>query len=139
MAADPRRAAHGKPDGGGVGVLTVDDQPVFLGVAREVIEATAGFASVGEASSGREALALLDRCRPQLVLVDVRMPEMDGIETTRRIKQARPDVVVVLISIEDAANCPTTSVGSGAVALVRKQDFGPSMLRSLWATHGTGA
>ena len=118
-------------------VLTVDDQPFFRDAARDVIGATPGFKAVGEACSGKEALAVVDELKPQLVLLDVRMPDMDGIETTRRVKAAHPDVVVVLISIEDTANVPAAAKTSGAAALVQKRDFRPSLLRSLWTVHGT--
>jgi two-component system, NarL family, invasion response regulator UvrY len=129
MAADPERA---RP----VGVVTVDDQAVFRSAAREVIEATRGFTNVGEATSGREALDLVDECEPELVLVDVRMPGMNGIETAKRIKSAHPGTVVVLISIEDPDNVPADARRSGAVALVRKKDFGPATLRDIWDVHG---
>ena len=119
-----------------VSVVTVDDQAVFRGVARELIEATKGFESVGEADSGEAALQLVDEVRPQLALVDVRMPGMDGIETSQRIKSKHPSTVVVLISIEDAANIPSGAADCGASDLVRKQDFGPAKLRDIWATHG---
>ena len=120
-----------------VAVLTVDDQAVFRAAAREVIESTPGFVNVAEASCGEEALGIVDELEPQLVLMDVRMPDMDGIEATRRIKDSHPEVVVVLISIEDTANIPAAAETSGAVALVRKQDFGSRMLRGLWIVHGT--
>jgi DNA-binding NarL/FixJ family response regulator len=121
-----------------VGVVTVDDQPFFRGAAHDVIHATPGFEPIGEASSGREALDLVKESSPELVLVDVRMPDMDGIETTRLIKAAHPDVVVILISIEDPSNIPTDAQTSGAAALVRKQDLKPSLLRDLWNSHGQG-
>ena len=75
--------------------------------------------------------------RPQLVLVDVRMPGMDGIETTQRIKERHPSTVVVLISIEGASNTPSGAADCGAAVLVRKQDFGPAKLREIWNKHGT--
>jgi len=121
-----------------VGVVTVDDQPVFLRAARDVIHATNGFTSVAEACSGKEALAVVAEHQPELVLVDVRMPGMDGIEVAELLKEAHPDVVVVLISIEDPAEVPASAFSSGAAALVRKQEFGPRMLRRLWVTHGAG-
>jgi DNA-binding NarL/FixJ family response regulator len=119
-----------------VTVVTVDDQQVFLTAAREVIDATPGFESVAEATSGEEALRAVDEHDPALVLLDVRMPGMDGIETSRRIKQDHPEVVVVLISIEDPSNLPATAESSGAVALVRKQDLGARLLERLWSAHG---
>ena len=120
-----------------VGVLIVDDQPFFRSAARAVLSALPGFAAVGEASSGPEAVAAVTAYAPDLVLLDVRMPGMDGIETTRRIKAERPETVVVLISIEDIAGVPAAASSCGAAALVRKQDFGPRLLRRLWASHGT--
>jgi two-component system, NarL family, invasion response regulator UvrY len=133
MASDAEQLTGG---GRSVTIVTVDDQPFFRCAARDVIEATPGFDAVGEACSGEEALGLVDELEPRLVLIDVRMPDMDGIETTRRIKAAHPEVVVVLISIEDTANVPPAAETSGAAALVRKQDFRPSVLRSLWVAHG---
>ena len=120
-----------------ISVVTVDDQAVFRAVARELIEATAGFESVGEAESGEAALAVVDEVRPQLVLVDVRMPGMDGIETSQRIKERHPSTVVVLISIEDAPNIPSAAADCGASVLVQKQDFGPAKLRDIWSVHGS--
>jgi DNA-binding NarL/FixJ family response regulator len=117
-------------------VLTVDDQAVFRGVARDVIEATAGFAACGEACSGEEALEAVERLEPQLVLLDVRMPGLDGIEVARRLTATHPETVVVLISIEELADLPSASQLAGSVPLVRKQDFGPRLLRALWAEHG---
>jgi two-component system, NarL family, invasion response regulator UvrY len=118
-----------------VRVLTVDDQPLFRGVARDVIEATAGFEPVGEAAGGAEALDAVERLAPGLVLLDVRMPGMDGIEVARRLRSSHPDTVVVLISIEEAVDLPWASELGDGVPLVRKQDFGPRMLRELWGRH----
>jgi two-component system, NarL family, invasion response regulator UvrY len=116
-------------------VLTVDDQARFRGVARDVIDATPGFEGVGEAVNGEEALRV-DRLAPELVLLDVRMPGIDGIEVARRLHVSHPDTLVVLITIEDAFDLPSASELGDAVPLVRKQDFGPSLLRRLWREHG---
>jgi two-component system, NarL family, invasion response regulator UvrY len=134
MATDG--VASAKPNVDQVSVVTVDDQPHFRSAAHDVIDATPGFKAVGEARSGEEALALVNEYEPQLVLVDVRMPGMGGIETTRRILADHPDVVVVLISIEELANIPSDAQTSGAAAVVNKRDFRPSLLRELWTSHG---
>jgi DNA-binding NarL/FixJ family response regulator len=79
---------------------------------------------------------LIDDVRPQMVLMGVRMPGIGGIEAARRISDSHSEIVVVLISIEDPGDIPSVAKESGAMALVRKQDFGPTMLRELWAKYG---
>ncbi len=130
---DLGRSAEEKTD---VGVLIVDDQPFFRSAAREVVGALPGFRALAEASSGPEAVAAVGDLHPQLVLLDVRMPGMDGIETARRITAGHPETVVVLISIEDITGVPSNAATCGAAAVIRKQDFRPSVLRELWAVHG---
>ena len=120
----------------GVGVMTVDDQAVFRQAAREVIEATDGFVHLGEAGSGEEAIALAGELDPDLVLVDVRMPGIDGLETARRLSAAHPASTVVLISTASLDEYPSGDELFGAVAFVRKQDLGPALLRRLWVDHG---
>jgi CheY-like chemotaxis protein len=118
-----------------VRVLTVDDQAVFRGIAREVIDATPGFQSVGEAASGEEALAAVDRLEPHLVLLDVRMPGLDGIEVARRLNATHTGTLLVLISIEDSVDLPSAARIADCVPLVRKQDFGPRLLKKIWREH----
>lgn len=118
-----------------VRVLTVDDQERFRGVARDVIDATPGFEFAGEAESGEEGLRAVDRLAPELVLCDVRMPGLDGIEVARRLQASHPETLVVLISIEDPIDMPSAAQLGATVPLVRKQDFGPNLLRRLWREH----
>jgi len=119
-----------------VRVLTVDDHAVFRRAAHDVIATTSGFESVGDAESGEDALDQVERLRPELVLLDVRMPGIGGVETARRIAAAHPDTVVVLISIEDSEEFREDVHVCGAATWVRKQDFGPALLRSIWEAHG---
>jgi DNA-binding NarL/FixJ family response regulator len=118
-----------------VAVLGVDDQTIFLDVAREVVAATPGFVWVGSATSGEAAVAEVDRLEPSLVLLDVRMPGVNGLQTARRITERHPEVVVVLVSMEAAP--PAAVAASGAAVLVRKQEFGPATLRRLWQTYAS--
>ncbi len=120
-----------------VAVVTVDDQPFFRTAVRDVIAVTSGFEAVGEASSGSEGVRVVCDLAPELVLVDVRMPDVDGLETTRRIKARRPGTVVALVSIEDLGAIAGEAERCGADALVPKQGFGPAVLRRLWDEHGT--
>jgi two-component system, NarL family, invasion response regulator UvrY len=119
-----------------VRVMVVDDLPSFRRVARAVIDATAGFQSVGDARSGPEALAHAAELRPDLVLIDVRMREMGGIEAARLLHAAHPHTVIALISLEELPNPAVAVASCGAVAFVRKRDFCTGMLRSLWDLHG---
>ncbi len=124
-------------NGRDVPVLAVDDQPVFLDAAHDVVLATPGFDWVGGAGSGEEAIAAIEQLHPALVLLDVRMPGMDGFETAQRIRERHPEVVVVLISVEDSRAFAPTVEASGAATLVRKQDLRPSVLRGLWEAWGS--
>jgi DNA-binding NarL/FixJ family response regulator len=114
-----------------VRVLVVDDQLVFREVARHVLDATPGFELIGEADSGDAALSATAAMRPDLVLLDVRMPGMDGVEAAIRIRAADEPPVVVLVSVEEPRDVPAART-CGAAAFVRKQDFGPALLRRVW-------
>jgi CheY-like chemotaxis protein len=121
-----------------VRVLAVDDQEVFLRACERLVAATEGFRWVGGATSGADALRCVGELAPDLALVDVRMPDMDGIETTRRLLGGPIGIVVVLVSVEPTADLPAAVRTSGAVAHVRKHALSPQTLRELWATHGDG-
>jgi CheY-like chemotaxis protein len=118
-----------------VRVLTVDDQAVFLEVARALVESTPGFALAGEVTSGADALTAADTLEPDLVLLDVRMPGLDGPETARRLS-ARSAATIVLVSGQDDLDAVRLRAeGSGAVALVLKERLRPALLAELWATR----
>ena len=118
-----------------VTVLTVDDQPVFRRAVGDLIAATPGFEEVGQAASGTEALELAAALKPDLVLLDVRMDDMDGIETAQRLLASECDAVVVLISLNEVPEA-ASAVQGGVAAHVRKQDLSIRTLREVWAAHG---
>ena len=118
-----------------VTVLVVDDQPPFRRAARTVVDLTPGFAMVGEAASGAEAVELVESLAPDLVLMDINMQPMNGFEATTRITTVAPATAVVLLSTYDAEDLPADARSCGAVGYVHKEDFGPSVLADLWAEH----
>jgi two-component system invasion response regulator UvrY len=118
-----------------VPVLIVDDHAPFRRAARAVVTATPGFAVVGEAESGEEAVALADTLSPALVLMDINLPGINGIEATRRITAAHPGAVVMLLSTYQAADLGDTG-SSGAAEYVHKEEFGPAVVRDVWARYG---
>jgi DNA-binding NarL/FixJ family response regulator len=119
-----------------VRVVVVDDQAPFRSAARAVLGMTEGFEVVGEAGTGEEAVDLAESLTPELVLMDINMPGMNGMEATRRITSAHPEVVVVLLSTYNADDLPSDARECGAAAYVNKEDFGPVVLRDVWAEHG---
>jgi two-component system invasion response regulator UvrY len=122
------------PDGSTktVSVLIVDDQLPFRAVARTVIGMTSGFSVSGEAESGEDAIAAVDEVHPDLVLMDINLGEMNGIEATRRIRAQHPNVEVILLSTYSEADLPADARDCGALAYVHKEDFGPALVRQLW-------
>ena len=113
-----------------VRVIVVDDSEVYRYAMCSVVSATSGFEVVGVASSGREALDLVACADAQLVLLDVQMPELDGIETARRIRGRYPDVVVLLLT---AASWTPTDDGS--LAIEDKSALSPRWLTDFWLRH----
>jgi len=119
-----------------VTVLVVDDQPPFRDAARAVLERLSGFALIGEADSGESAIEQVAALHPDLVLMDINMGGIDGIEATVAITSANPLTKVVLLSTYDLSDLPPSARTSGAVAYVNKDDFGGRALRRLWEAGG---
>lgn len=117
-------------------MMVVDDQASFRRAAGAVIAATPGFAAVGGAASGPEALEYAHELEPDLVLMDVNMPGMDGFEAARRLTGAHPNGVVVLVAIDDADGLPSAVSSCGAVGFLQKQELRPATLRALWTLYG---
>ena len=126
-----RQMSSGDLSANFIRVFTVDDQRPFREAARRVVEAMAGFAWAGEAGSAAEAVALVRECRPDIVIMDVRMPDMNGIEAARQVVAECPDTTVLLVSAEPLSSPAADLLRSRATAFSRKHDFGPAVLRML--------
>ena len=116
-----------------IGVLVVDDSDAYLRAAIDVVQASSGFELVGTATSGEEAVAVAAATTPDLVLMDVRMPGIGGLEAARRIREAQPATVVALITAEAGVNS-----GDTACAVIDKRDLTPGALIEIWQ-DGSGA
>jgi DNA-binding NarL/FixJ family response regulator len=122
-----------------VQVLVVDDQAPFRAAARAVIARVKGFELVAEATSGEQAVELVDQLQPAVVLMDINMGAMDGIEATRVITAARPDTFVILVSTYTEADMPSAARSCGAAAYVNKDELSPRVLRRIWEAGGDPA
>jgi DNA-binding NarL/FixJ family response regulator len=121
-----------------ISVMVADDNPVVLMGLVALLETADDVKVVATAGDGRQAIDLARQLRPDLVLLDVRMPGMDGVETARRLLAADPDVVVVLISLGEGADVSSSAVPPGVAAHVRKQELSTRRLSDIWAAHGGG-
>jgi len=119
-------------------VLVVDDQAPFRLAARAVLRRLDEFEFAGEASSGPEAIELVSALRPALVLMDIHMPEMSGIEATRQIVSVHPEVSVILCSTHDPKDLPAEAAASGAIAYVSKEHLAADTIRELWDARASG-
>lgn len=119
-------------------MLVVDDQAPFRIAAKAVLRHLTDFDLAGEASSGHEAIELVDRLRPELVLMDINMPQMSGIEATRQILAAHPDTVVILCSTYDRRDLPADAQASGAAGYVNKEQLGAELLHRIWTHRNEG-
>ena len=115
-----------------VRIVTVDDQPAFRTAAQAIIASTPGFELVGESADGASALRMVREADADLVLVDVRMPGIDGIEVAKRLLAEDPTRVVVLASTLDPNSLSGLARACGAAAVVRKHWLTPRLLRGLW-------
>lgn len=118
-----------------VRVLIVDDQAAFRRAARSVVELTPGFLVVGEAESGEASLDAARAMQPDLVLMDVHLPGIDGLEASRRMlaTSGNQAPVIFLLSTYEAAEYLDQPAECGAAAYLAKAAFGSEALSAAWA------
>jgi two-component system, NarL family, invasion response regulator UvrY len=122
-----------------VSVMIVDDQPPFRAAARAVVDRVDGFELVAEVESGEDAVAKSAELNPDLVLMDINMGALDGIEATRLITSAQPGTKVILVSTYTLDDLPPGARTSGAMAYLNKDELSPRLVRRLWESGGDPA
>lgn len=116
-------------------MLVVDDQAPFRAIARTVVSMTPGFEVVGEAESGEQGVAMAADLASQVVLMDINLPGINGIEATRRIVASMPSAVVILLSTYGDKDLPAGASTCGAARYVHKEDFEPAVLAEVWESR----
>ena len=121
-----------------VRVLIVDDQEPFRVAARMVVDITDGFEVVGEAETGEDSVRMAEELAPDLVLMDVNLPGINGLDATRQILAGSSPVVVLLLSTYEEEEYAPRAAECGAAAYIPKSAFGPDRLEAAWEAASAG-
>jgi len=105
-----------------IGVLIVDDQPDVRRALSGLLKLLPGCFLVGEADNGVEALALASQIKPDIILMDVNMPRMDGLEATNHLRQLLPDTKILILTQHDSPQAVAAAKGAGACGYLVKSD-----------------
>jgi NarL family two-component system response regulator LiaR len=112
-------------------VLIADDHPLFRKSVRAILEIEPDFGVIGEAADGIEAVRLADELRPDVVLMDISMPELDGLEATRQIKAKHPQIAVLVLTIHTDEQHTLEILGAGAAGYLTKSVFGEEIVHAI--------
>ena len=121
---------------GVISVVVVDDHALHRDGTRQILEAHPDLQVVGEAASGEVALALVNQLQPDVVLMDIRLPGMNGIEVTRQLTQAHPDVRVLMVSAYDEDEYVRGALEAGAMGYLSKTAPGKQLVQAVRAVAG---
>lgn len=116
-------------------VVVADDHTLVREGTRHLLEQQGGIDVVAEAADGHEALTLVDRHRPDVVIVDIGMPGLNGIEVTRAVKAAHPDIAVLILTVHDDDQYVFALLDAGAAGYLLKDVGGGELVRAVQAVH----
>lgn len=129
----------GEPCNKCIRVLVVDDHAILREGICSLLERYDDIAVVGEAANGGEALSRVDALRPDIVLMDLAMPEMDGLEATRRLRKSHPEVKVLILTQHDNQEYIAPALQAGAVGYVLKRSGGREVIAAIRQVYEQGA
>jgi DNA-binding NarL/FixJ family response regulator len=119
-------------------VLVVDDHTVIRRGIQSILRAWPEWEISGEAANGEEAIRLAQELNPDIVLMDISMPGMSGLEATRAIRRVRPETKVLLLTLHDSLEWVQTAFEAGARGYLLKSDTEGELIRALTVVAGNG-
>jgi DNA-binding NarL/FixJ family response regulator len=117
-------------------ILLADDHDVVRRGLRELLEAEPGWQVCAEARTGREAVALAERLRPDVAILDLAMPEMNGLEATRRIRRELPEIEVLVFTMHQSEQLMREALLAGARGFLLKSDAAERLVAGVAALVG---
>jgi DNA-binding NarL/FixJ family response regulator len=120
-------------------IVIVDDHPLFRSGVRNLIQATDDLVLAGEADSGEAAIRAAEEIGPDLMLMDIRMPDMDGIEATRRIQERFPNIHILILSMHQDDRSLFAAMKAGARGYMLKEADGAELLQAIRIVGGGSA
>jgi DNA-binding NarL/FixJ family response regulator len=114
-----------------ISILIVDDHPLMRKGIRTVLEAHDDIRVIGEASNGLEAVEYARQLQPSVILMDINMPHMDGVQATRLIKSEKPAVTIIGLSVNEAASVRRAMDQAGATTFLNKEEVGDDLYHTI--------
>lgn len=117
-------------------ILIADDHPMYRHGVRSLLERTDGLEVVGEATTGEEAVHLANELKPDMIMMDIRMPGMNGVEATKQIKEVHPDIQILMVTMFQDDASMLTALKSGARGYILKDAGKDEIVRAVHAVSG---
>ena len=119
-------------DTSGIKILLVDDHPIFLDGIHAILETNDDFIITGEAKNGYEAIELVHEKHPDIILMDVAMPKLNGIEATKRIAELYPEIKILALSIYSGKRFVKDMLEAGAVGYLLKDNAPEKLVNAIY-------
>src|ERR1700694_1491789 len=117
-------------------ILVADDHELVRRGVRALLRARRGWTVVGEAMNGREAVEKANRLKPDVAILDISMPDLDGLQATRQIREAVPTIEVVVLTMHESDQMVRRVLDAGALGYVLKSDLATQLVRAVKSVSG---